>query len=180
MEITILAAVVSFVLTLLIGRFLIPELRKLKAGQEIREDGPTWHAGKAGTPDDVIVAAGLAVEVVLQCQKQQHAVVPLRGADPQTGKFLLGIAVNGFFPGGGDHLHGNLSPGLRKERLVHGVDVGAGLVRQDALPVQDIRVTALNGGGGGGIVRGLFPLSDPDADGNHQHHDQRRRGAFLK
>lgn len=50
MEITILAAVVSFVLTLLIGRFLIPELRKLKAGQEIREDGPTWHAGKAGTP----------------------------------------------------------------------------------------------------------------------------------
>ena len=50
METTILAAVVSFVLTLLIGRFLIPELRKLKAGQEIREDGPTWHAGKAGTP----------------------------------------------------------------------------------------------------------------------------------
>ena len=53
MEITILAAVVSFVLTLLIGRFLIPELRKLKAGQEIREDGPTWHAGKAGTPTTV-------------------------------------------------------------------------------------------------------------------------------
>lgn len=50
METTMLAAVVSFVLTLLIGRFLIPELRKLKAGQEIREDGPTWHAGKAGTP----------------------------------------------------------------------------------------------------------------------------------
>lgn len=50
METTMLAAAVSFVLTLLIGRFLIPELRKLKAGQEIREDGPTWHAGKAGTP----------------------------------------------------------------------------------------------------------------------------------
>ena len=37
-------------LTLVIGRFLIPELRKLKAGQEIREDGPTWHKSKAGTP----------------------------------------------------------------------------------------------------------------------------------
>ena len=45
-----MAAAVSFLLTLVIGKFLIPELRKLKAGQEIREDGPTWHAGKAGTP----------------------------------------------------------------------------------------------------------------------------------
>ena len=44
------ALAVSFVLTVVIGKFLIPELRKLKAGQEIREDGPTWHAGKAGTP----------------------------------------------------------------------------------------------------------------------------------
>ena len=46
----LIAAAASFVLTLLIGRFLIPELRKLKAGQEIREDGPTWHKSKAGTP----------------------------------------------------------------------------------------------------------------------------------
>ena len=46
----LIAAAVSFVLTLAIGKFLIPELRKLKAGQEIRKDGPTWHAGKAGTP----------------------------------------------------------------------------------------------------------------------------------
>ena len=46
----ITALIVSFVLTVIIGKFLIPELRKLKAGQEIREDGPTWHAGKAGTP----------------------------------------------------------------------------------------------------------------------------------
>ena len=46
----LIALAVSFVLTLVIGRFLIPELRKLKAGQEIREDGPTWHKSKAGTP----------------------------------------------------------------------------------------------------------------------------------
>ena len=44
------AMAVSFLLTLVIGRFVIVELRKLKAGQEIREDGPKWHAGKAGTP----------------------------------------------------------------------------------------------------------------------------------
>ena len=60
---TVLA--ISFVLTLVIGKFLIPELRKLKAGQEIREDGPTWHAGKAGTPTMggimFILGAGVAV-----------------------------------------------------------------------------------------------------------------------
>ena len=50
MTLSLIAAAVSFVLPLLIGRFLIPELRKLKAGQEIREDGPTWHKSKAGTP----------------------------------------------------------------------------------------------------------------------------------
>ena len=44
------AVPVSFLLTLVIGRFVLTELRKLKAGQEIRKDGPTWHAGKAGTP----------------------------------------------------------------------------------------------------------------------------------
>lgn len=44
------AAALTFVVTLVIGRFLIPELRKLHAGQSIREDGPTWHAAKEGTP----------------------------------------------------------------------------------------------------------------------------------
>ena len=48
--ILLLAALVSFVLTVVLGRFVLTELRKLKAGQEIRKDGPTWHAGKAGTP----------------------------------------------------------------------------------------------------------------------------------
>lgn len=44
---TIIAAfAVSFVL----GRFLIPVLRRMKVGQEIREDGPIWHNSKAGTP----------------------------------------------------------------------------------------------------------------------------------
>ncbi len=33
-----------------IGHFLLPVLRALKAGQSIREEGPTWHNSKAGTP----------------------------------------------------------------------------------------------------------------------------------
>ena len=46
----LIALGLCFLLTLLMGKFLIPELYKLKAGQEIREDGPSWHKGKAGTP----------------------------------------------------------------------------------------------------------------------------------
>jgi phospho-N-acetylmuramoyl-pentapeptide-transferase len=41
-----IALVVSFVA----GLIIIPILRKFKAGQMIREDGPTWHASKSGTP----------------------------------------------------------------------------------------------------------------------------------
>ena len=41
---------VSLVLTALIGFLILPVLRALKAGQSIREVGPTWHNNKAGTP----------------------------------------------------------------------------------------------------------------------------------
>ena len=46
----IVTALVSAVLTGVIGYFLLPVLRALKAGQSIREVGPTWHNYKAGTP----------------------------------------------------------------------------------------------------------------------------------
>ena len=38
------------VLAGLLGVLLLPVLRALKAGQSIREVGPTWHNNKAGTP----------------------------------------------------------------------------------------------------------------------------------
>ena len=46
----ILTIVSAFVVSLVLGKILIPVLRALKAGQSIREDGPTWHNSKAGTP----------------------------------------------------------------------------------------------------------------------------------
>ena len=45
-----IAAVASGILSWGIGHFLIPVLRAMKAGQSIREVGPTWHNSKAGTP----------------------------------------------------------------------------------------------------------------------------------
>lgn len=46
----ILTILCAFALSLTLGWILIPMLRRLKAGQEIREVGPNWHATKAGTP----------------------------------------------------------------------------------------------------------------------------------
>ncbi len=45
-----LGAVTSFVLTAVLGKWLIPVLHRLKFGQTIREIGPAWHKNKQGTP----------------------------------------------------------------------------------------------------------------------------------
>ena len=57
------AFVVSLVVTLIAGSFAIPALRKAKAGQSIREDGPVWHNKKEGTPTlgGIIFIVGIAV-----------------------------------------------------------------------------------------------------------------------
>ena len=46
----LVAAVAAFVISAVIGKFLVPALRRWKAGQSIKEDGPTWHMSKQGTP----------------------------------------------------------------------------------------------------------------------------------
>ena len=46
----LITGAVCAVLSGVIGYFLLPVLRALKAGQSIREDGPIWHNYKAGTP----------------------------------------------------------------------------------------------------------------------------------
>ena len=64
----LLACAVSFVITAVAGRLLIPELIKLKAGQSIKEDGPKWHMTKQGTPTMgglmFIIGIGVAVLTV--------------------------------------------------------------------------------------------------------------------
>ena len=46
----VVTIVAAYLLAVVLGAVLIPALRKLKAGQEIREEGPKWHKSKAGTP----------------------------------------------------------------------------------------------------------------------------------
>ena len=46
----VITILVAFVITAILGPVFIPVLRRIKAGQSIREDGPKAHQTKAGTP----------------------------------------------------------------------------------------------------------------------------------
>lgn len=46
----LVAMVVAFGLTAVLGIWMVPFLHKLKFGQTIREIGPSWHKNKQGTP----------------------------------------------------------------------------------------------------------------------------------
>lgn len=46
----ILPAVISFLISVIVSPVIIPFLTKLKFGQQIREEGPSWHEKKSGTP----------------------------------------------------------------------------------------------------------------------------------
>ncbi len=75
----------SFFVALLLGKWLIPWLHKLKFGQTILADGPTWHQKKQGTPTmgGILFIAGFAVAIAA-------AVVALYTVDlPDTMPALL-------------------------------------------------------------------------------------------
>ena len=44
------AALISFGVTALLGKWMVPFLHRINFGQTIRESGPTWHRKKNGTP----------------------------------------------------------------------------------------------------------------------------------
>ncbi len=49
-SIQVVVFVATFIMTLIAGPFLIPVLRRLKFGQTVRDDGPSSHLKKTGTP----------------------------------------------------------------------------------------------------------------------------------
>ena len=63
----IVAAVAAFVISSVIGKFLIPELHRIKFGQPIRDEGPKWHQKKSGTPTMggiMFIVAAVLVSVI--------------------------------------------------------------------------------------------------------------------
>ena len=50
MQALILSTICAFVIAILVGYLAIPLLRRLKFGQQVRDDGPKTHLKKSGTP----------------------------------------------------------------------------------------------------------------------------------
>ena len=83
------ATLVSFLLTLAFGRFVIPMLRALHAGQSIREVGPQWHNSKAGTPT---MGGIMFIAAILLCTVGFGWKSMVENAD-YTHLYVLGLAL---------------------------------------------------------------------------------------
>ena len=61
------AAVTALLIAFLLGPWIIQILRKLKAGQEVRADGPQTHLAKSGTPTmgGVLMILSIVISVLL-------------------------------------------------------------------------------------------------------------------
>ena len=75
---------VSFLLTTILGRIIIPILRGKKVGQKILEIGPRWHQSKEGTPTMggicfimAILATLLGVTVLYAVRSTPAKLIPL-------------------------------------------------------------------------------------------------------
>ncbi|MBQ8203256.1 MAG: phospho-N-acetylmuramoyl-pentapeptide-transferase [Clostridia bacterium] len=104
----VIAALVAFAVTALLGYIVIPYLRKLKFGQTILDIGPNWHKDKQGTPTmgGVMIVAGVVLSVavafgysaltggrfVSELQTSYRLVVLLAGLG-----LALGMGAIGFF-----------------------------------------------------------------------------------
>lgn len=69
---------ISFVLSVVLGPLIIPFLKKLKVGQTVREDGPSTHLKKTGTPTmgGILIMVSVAVTSILYV-KDYPKIIPI-------------------------------------------------------------------------------------------------------
>ena len=72
------AVLLSFMVSVITGPFVIPVLRKLKVGQTVREEGPKAHLKKNGTPTmgGIIILSAVAVTSVFYA-KDYPKIIPV-------------------------------------------------------------------------------------------------------
>ncbi len=58
--------IISFIITLILGPIVIPILKRLNIGQNVREDGPKTHLKKSGTPTmgGIIIVVALSITTI--------------------------------------------------------------------------------------------------------------------
>lgn len=73
------AGVAAFLISILMGLWLIPVLRRAKLGQTIKEIGPNWHMTKQGTPvmGGLIFITAVLVTVGVLAWKFSDALAPV-------------------------------------------------------------------------------------------------------
>jgi len=62
-----ISTMLAFIITAILGKFVIPFLHKLKYGQTILEEGPSWHKNKQGTPTmgGIMFIIGIIISTVV-------------------------------------------------------------------------------------------------------------------
>jgi phospho-N-acetylmuramoyl-pentapeptide-transferase len=91
----IAAAAIALLITAVMGVWLIPFLRKIKAGQTILDIGPVWHKKKEGTPTmgGLMFAAGITAAVLVgYFMLKGRADAPLYGLLDDV-RMLLGLVM---------------------------------------------------------------------------------------
>jgi len=116
-----MAFVTSLLVTVFLGPLVIPVLKKLKFGQNVRSDGPSRHLQKTGTPTmgGVMFLAGMAAGIFLPAREMRDSIIVL--------VVTLGFGLIGFLD---DYIKVVLrrSLGLRaREKLLGQVLLAAGL-----------------------------------------------------
>ena len=87
---SMLAAVISFLITSISGKKIIPFLQRIKYGQTILEIGPSWHKKKQGTPTmgGVMFIFGIALSVIV-CVPLYYFTSSLMGVQAVETPFMI-------------------------------------------------------------------------------------------
>ena len=92
MNINIICFLLSFILTAILGKFILPILKKMKIGQNERLDGPRSHLRKQGTPTMggiMIIISMLTIGFVFCFVNKSYTILPVLLAS-------LGFGIVGF------------------------------------------------------------------------------------
>ncbi len=94
---SVIAAAVGFGVTALLGYGIIPYLRRLKFGQTILEEGPSWHKEKQGTPTMGGIMIIIGVIVAVAAAFTYSGLAKLSFAEELKNQYALTNTVAGLF-----------------------------------------------------------------------------------
>ena len=86
----------AFILTAILGKFIIPVLKKLKVGQSEREDGPRSHLRKQGTPTmgGIMMIISIIIFTAISCiviKEKDYIILILAVASASIGFGIIGF-----------------------------------------------------------------------------------------